>query len=68
MTGMEFLIFPNVFAEEICRDLDHKLTARALQERGFLVAEPGRLQTKRRVDGSTQRFFVVKDSLLNADE
>jgi uncharacterized protein (DUF927 family) len=68
LKGIEFLIFPTVFVEEICRDLDHKLTARTLHERGFLVPESKRLQNKRKVGGSSQRFYVVKASLLDAEE
>jgi uncharacterized protein (DUF927 family) len=62
-----YLILPEVFRREICEGFDYKTVAKALEDRGFLEAQPPHLAKKCRLpDVGNVRVYAVRSSILNA--
>lgn len=64
---VEWLIFRSAFKEEICKGFDHRLVARALKERGYLITDasggstyPERLPGM----GKQQRVYKITSAIL----
>ncbi len=66
--GQEFLIFPTVWRDEVCKGLDPRRVAEKACEAGHLIAdEDGRRTQLLRIEGRAQaRYYVVKDTILDA--
>jgi uncharacterized protein (DUF927 family) len=64
--GGDFLIYPKVFQDEICKGSDAKSIAMALWQDGFLdIGNEKYRQTKKvRIGGKTQCFYVILKSIL----
>jgi len=63
-----FLVFPQVFREEICTGLDHTQVARLLVEKGFLVKDGRHYQRKVSLqNGSRPRLYMIRGSILDED-
>jgi uncharacterized protein (DUF927 family) len=45
----EYLVLPEAFRGEMCKGFDHRMVARTLADRGWLVSDSGRLMIKPRV-------------------
>ncbi len=66
-TGEQQYQFTREGFAEACGGLDPKETASELKERGFLVAERGRLTDKRDTGNGRTRLYVVRAALLEFD-
>lgn len=67
----DYLILPEVWREEVCRGLDHKLVARVLYQKGYLEIEnEGRTDKLIRVPGISKRSRVywVRSSIMEASD
>ena len=65
---MEYLIFPQQWAEVFCEGFDSEEVARVLVKQGHLVREDSKHFTKRhRVPGeaAVRRYFTIKPSVLD---
>ena len=49
--GKEFLVFPEVFKEEVCAGIDHKHAAKVLKDAGWLKSFSNRLTCCVRLHG-----------------
>lgn len=69
--GLEYLILPEAFRNEVCSGYDGKLVAGALHKRGLLTHSVGRMQLKVRLpelgDDSVW-VYCVRTRLFSADE
>jgi len=61
----EYLVLGEVFRRELCAGFDHRMVARTLEERGYLVSDNGRLMTKPRLPelGNTW-VYAIKSGIL----
>ncbi|MCV6588506.1 MAG: DUF927 domain-containing protein [Marinobacterium sp.] len=63
-----FLVFPQVFRDEICLGLDYTQVARLLAERDYLVMDGRHYQRKVSLqNGSRPRLYVIRGSILDED-
>ena len=61
----EWLIYPSTFREEVCNGLRVEQVTEALISLGHLTpGSDGKRQIQRRADGRSQRFYVVRGSVL----
>ena len=64
-----YYIFPNVFADEICRELDAHKIAKELKRRGMLEHDGDRLMHRMRApDGSNVRYYAIRAEFLNGEK
>lgn len=56
--GTEYLIFSEVWKDEVVAGLDPRAAARSLARRGFLVTKDGRLQNQVRLPGLSSPMWV----------
>ena len=61
---VEYVIFSEVFRQEICQGFDPDTVADLLIERGIMPAEAGRKQVRRKVDGERLHHYVVREQPL----
>jgi hypothetical protein len=62
-----YYFFSEVFRNEVCKSYDRGQVLTALKEAGHLVTDTGRWDKQERLgnNGRRQRFFAVKDSILD---
>jgi putative DNA primase/helicase len=61
---VEYVIFSEVFRQEVCQGFDPETVADLLIERGIMPAEAGRKQVRRKVDGERLHHYVVREQPL----
>jgi len=60
-----YLVFPEVFRQELCKGLDPQRVGRLLAEAGHLLPEGKHLTRKATIpDGSRARMYVIRTSIL----
>ncbi|MCA1623166.1 MAG: DUF927 domain-containing protein [Acidobacteria bacterium] len=66
----EFLVFPESFRSEICKDLDVKFVASVLAERGFLQRDSaGKFQKLERCgEPKAKRLYVITSNIFEGED
>jgi putative DNA primase/helicase len=67
-----YLIWPEVWRQEVCKGMDGEQAAKALHDRGLLTKDLGKGHWTKKMrlpgDEKTYRFFVVSSAILAADD
>ncbi len=68
----EYLIFPEAFRKEICKDFDYQMVAKELAKRNYLEIEPGsdRPTIRARLPGlgkKQTRVYAIKSTILETE-
>lgn len=65
----EYLILPETFKKEVCAGYDHRMVAKELDARGFLVRGQREMTIKPRLpELGTARVYCVRAAILEGDE
>jgi putative DNA primase/helicase len=64
--ALEYLIFLEVFREEVCQGFDHRMVAKALLTQGYLDSQPPHHTKKTSMpEVGNIRFYAIRASILN---
>jgi uncharacterized protein (DUF927 family) len=65
-----FMIWPEVWANEVCKGMDADLVAKAIDEKGWLLHDHGHYTKQKRLPDQAERirFYHVTSDILAADQ